>query len=270
MLKQSLGMAEPTGAKKLEIKKYPNRRYYDATHSRHLTLEEIRSLIQQGYDIRVLDAKSGADITAQVLTQIILELDTPKLDSLPVPLLVRLIRMNDLLIKDFIDKYFNQALKSFSEYQQQLEEQLRRSHGLPPVLPAVSAWTKAMLEPFAAHSGPHHRETKPLRQQPHRNRISLNGQRTSAGSRPVENKAAADSEQASPQGQVIPIRATPKDCTGEIAPKCRHAVQVGATEIAEPEICVRPVRIVELNFTEIGSGEVTIDNFCIGHHSATI
>jgi polyhydroxyalkanoate synthesis repressor PhaR len=149
-----LGMAEPTVSKKLEIKKYSNRRYYDATHSRHLTLEEIRSLIQQGYDIQVLDAKSGADITAQVLTQIILELDTPKLDSLPVPLLVRLIRMNDLLIKDFIDKYFNQALKSFSDYQQQLEEQLRRSHGLPPVLPAVSAWTKAMLGPFAAAFGP--------------------------------------------------------------------------------------------------------------------
>ena len=31
--------------KKLEIKKYANRRYYDATHSRHLTLEEIRALI---------------------------------------------------------------------------------------------------------------------------------------------------------------------------------------------------------------------------------
>src|SRR5678810_390946 len=102
-----------TTARKLEIKKYPNRRYYDATHSRHLTLEEIRSLIQQGYDIRVIAAKTSADITAQVLTQLILELDTPKLDSLPVPLLVRLIRMNDQLVKDFIEKYFNQALKSF-------------------------------------------------------------------------------------------------------------------------------------------------------------
>jgi len=134
----------------LEIKKYPNRRYYDATHSRHLTLEEIRSLIQQGYDIRVIDAKTSADITAQVLTQIILELDTPKLDSLPVPLLVRLIRMNDQLVKDFIEKYFNQALKSFFDYQKQLEEQIRKTHGLPPVFPSVSAWTKAMLEPFSA------------------------------------------------------------------------------------------------------------------------
>jgi polyhydroxyalkanoate synthesis repressor PhaR len=140
---------DPT-AKRLEIKKYPNRRYYDTTHSRHLTLDEIRCLIQQGYDLHVVDAKTGADITAQVLTQIILELDTPKVDSLPVPLLVRLIRMNDQLVKDFIEKYFNQALKSFLDYQQQVEEQIRRTHGLPSVFPSVSAWTKAMLEPFAS------------------------------------------------------------------------------------------------------------------------
>src|SRR5437588_1392581 len=139
-----------SAAKRLELKKYPNRRYYDATHSRHLTLDEIRSLIQQGYDIQVTDAKSGADITAQVLTQIILELDTTKLNSFPVPLLVRVIRMNDQLVKDFIDKYFNQALKSFLDYQQQVEEQIRRAHGLPPVFPSVSAWTKAVLQPFAS------------------------------------------------------------------------------------------------------------------------
>jgi len=148
-------MAEQTepAIKKLEIKKYPNRRYYDATHSRHLTLEEIRALIQQGYDLHVIDAKTSANITGQVLTQIILELDTTKLDSLPVPLLVRLIRMNDQLVKDFIEKYFNQALKSFLDYQRQLEEQIRRTHGLPTVFPAVSAWTKAMLQPFASAFG---------------------------------------------------------------------------------------------------------------------
>ncbi len=143
-------LSAESGPKKLEIKKYPNRRYYDATHSRHLTLDEIRSLIQQGYDLRVVDAKTSADITAQVLTQIILELDTPKLDSLPVPLLVRIIRVNDQLVKDFVEKYFNQALKSFLDYQQQVEEQIRRAHGLPSVFPSMSAWTKAMLEPFAS------------------------------------------------------------------------------------------------------------------------
>src|SRR6266700_5388934 len=150
-----------TAPKRLEIKKYPNRRYYDATHSRHLTLDEIRALIQQGYDIRVLDARTSADITAQVLTQLILELDTTKLDSLPVPLLVRLIRMNDQLVKDFIEKYFNQALKSFFDYQHQLEDQIRRTHGLPTVLPSVSAWTKAMLQPFASALGHSSAESSP-------------------------------------------------------------------------------------------------------------
>lgn len=140
-------MPDPS-AGRLEIKKYPNRRYYDATHSRHLTLDEIRKLVQQGYDLHVVDARTSADITAQVLTQIILELDTPKVDSLPVPLLVRLIRVNDQLVKDFIEKYFNQALKSFMDYQRQVEEQIRRTHGLPSVFPSVSAWTKAVLEPF--------------------------------------------------------------------------------------------------------------------------
>lgn len=137
-------------AKKLEIRKYPNRRYYDATHSRHLTLDEIRLLVQQGYDITVKDAKTGDDITAQVLTQIILELETAKLDSFPVPLLVRLIRMNDQVIKDFIDKYFNQALKSYLDYQKQVEEQLRRAHGLSAGFPSVAGWTEAILKPFAS------------------------------------------------------------------------------------------------------------------------
>ena len=112
-------------------------------------------MIQEGFDIRVIDAKTSDDITAQVLTQLILELDTPKLDSFPVPLLVRLIRMNDQLVKDFIEKYFNQALKSFFDYQRQVEEQIRHTHGLPSAFPSVSAWTKAIMEPFSAvFSGP--------------------------------------------------------------------------------------------------------------------
>jgi len=148
-------MAEPTNSdpKRLEIRKYPNRRYYDSTRSRHLTLDEIRSLIRDGYDLRVIDSKTSVDITAQVLTQIILELETQKLDSFPVPLLVRLIRVNDNLVKDFIEKYFNQALHSFLEYQQQVEERFRQVHGLPSVYPAVSAWTKAMLQPFTSAFG---------------------------------------------------------------------------------------------------------------------
>ncbi|HEX9047473.1 MAG TPA: polyhydroxyalkanoate synthesis regulator DNA-binding domain-containing protein [Verrucomicrobiae bacterium] len=140
----------PTPCQRLEIKKYPNRRYYDTTHSRHLTLDEIRSLIQAGHDLKATDAKTGDDITAQLLTQIILELETAKLDSFPVPLLLRLIRMNDQLVKDFIEKYFNQALQSFFDYQRQIEENVRQAQGIPAAFPSVSAWTEAMWKPLAS------------------------------------------------------------------------------------------------------------------------
>jgi polyhydroxyalkanoate synthesis repressor PhaR len=138
--------------KQLDIRKYPNRRYYDATHSRHLTLEEIRSLIRDGYDIRVTDSKTGADITAQVLTQIILELETGKIDSFPVNLLLRVIRSNDQLVRDFVETYFNQAFGAYLEYQKQLEERLRQAHGMGGIFPPYATWAQAMLAPFAPNS----------------------------------------------------------------------------------------------------------------------
>ena len=55
------------------IKKYENRRLYDTVNSRYVNLEEVASLLQKGYDVRVVDALSGHDITRLVLTQIIVE-----------------------------------------------------------------------------------------------------------------------------------------------------------------------------------------------------
>ena len=55
------------------IKKYENRRLYDATNSRYVNLEEVAQLVQQGCDVQVVDAASGEDITRLILTQIIAE-----------------------------------------------------------------------------------------------------------------------------------------------------------------------------------------------------
>src|SRR5437763_307213 len=43
------------------IKKYENRRLYDATNSRYVNLEEVAQFVQQGYDVQVVDAASGED-----------------------------------------------------------------------------------------------------------------------------------------------------------------------------------------------------------------
>ena len=59
----------------IQIKKYPNRRYYDTSNSRHVTLQEMHDLIVSGKDICVTDSRNGDDITNLVLTQILLERD---------------------------------------------------------------------------------------------------------------------------------------------------------------------------------------------------
>ena len=139
---------EDATAKHLEIKKYPNRRYYDATRSEHLTLEDIRARVREGYSIRVTDSKTGADITAKVLAQVILELDEEKIEAFPVALLQRLIQVNDHVIKEFVDRYFNQALQHYLQYRQQVEEHLRSASEMNPFFPGAAAWSRAMFDPF--------------------------------------------------------------------------------------------------------------------------
>jgi len=55
------------------IRKYANRRLYDATASRHVTNDDIRRLIAGGERVKVIDDRSGEDLTRTVLLQIIAE-----------------------------------------------------------------------------------------------------------------------------------------------------------------------------------------------------
>ena len=139
----------------LEIRKYQNRRYYDSTHSRHLTLEQIHKLIIEGYNIRVLDAKTNEDITSRVLTQILLEYEPVNLDVFSNELLTRTIRVNDRLLKDFVDVYFRQAFDAFCGSQKQVDQMLRQAHHLTSMLPAAAVSSAANLfRPWMPVSAP--------------------------------------------------------------------------------------------------------------------
>ena len=138
----------------LEIRKYQNRRYYDGTRSRHLSLQQIHKLIIEGYNIRVLDAKTNEDITAKVLTQILLEYEPVKLDLFSNELLIRAIRVNDRLLKDFVDVYFRQAFEAFCVSQKQVELMLRQAHHLTSVLPAAALSAANLLPPWMPFSAP--------------------------------------------------------------------------------------------------------------------
>jgi polyhydroxyalkanoate synthesis repressor PhaR len=142
-------MSKDTGAtpKWVEIRKYPNRRYYDATRSRHLTLEEIHALIRSGCNVRVVDSQTSADITGKVITQIILELDAPKLEIFPAALLMEMIRVNDKFVKGFFEKFLAQTFESYMEYQKQVGAQMLPGSIWPAFLSPMAAWTRAANPP---------------------------------------------------------------------------------------------------------------------------
>ncbi len=129
----------------LSIKKYPNRRFYDSTRSCHVTLEQIHQLILAGHEVTVTDSKTGRDITVNVLSQILLEMDSFKLAWLPNSLLHHIIRSNEPLVREFMEVYFNQAFEWFLHSRNTMEQQMRQLMGLG----AVDAAAAPATEPAA-------------------------------------------------------------------------------------------------------------------------
>jgi polyhydroxyalkanoate synthesis repressor PhaR len=100
------------GGSALLVKKYSNRRLYDTSDSRYITLEELAEKIRAGADARVVDAKSGEDLTQGTLTQIIIE-GRGGARLLPVPLLIQLIRLGDVALAEFLGRYISWALELY-------------------------------------------------------------------------------------------------------------------------------------------------------------
>ncbi len=102
------------------IKKYGNRRLYDTADSRYITLEELAGIIQAGAEVRVVDAKTGADLTQATLTQIIIE-SRDAAGMLPVPLLTQLIRLGDDALAEFLGRYLSSALEMYLQARRGLQ-----------------------------------------------------------------------------------------------------------------------------------------------------
>jgi polyhydroxyalkanoate synthesis repressor PhaR len=106
------------------IKKYGNRRLYDTAASRYLNLEEIAALIREGKDIKVVDAKTGQDLTRVTLTQIITEDAKDKPTGLPLELLRQLIIASDEVRQEFIMWYLKSAFDTYAKVQDAVQSRL--------------------------------------------------------------------------------------------------------------------------------------------------
>ena len=136
--------------KTLEIRKYQNRRYYDTTNSRHLSLQDIYKLIVGGDDVRIVDAQSGRDITAKILIQIMLDYEPLKLEVFSNELLTQAIRVNDTLLKEFVDLYFRQAFEAFCGSQRRFKSMLREAHQLTSTLARPATWMGGIFPGWGA------------------------------------------------------------------------------------------------------------------------
>jgi len=131
----------------LQIRKYPNRRFYDASRSRHVKLEELHELVRGGRRIQVTDPQ-GRDITNLVLTQILLEHDAPKLELFPVSLLHQALQTNQQVFGRFVDEYFARAMDAFLASKQQFDAFLAQA-GLSPLTASTPFdWAQAVLRAF--------------------------------------------------------------------------------------------------------------------------
>jgi polyhydroxyalkanoate synthesis repressor PhaR len=106
------------------IKKYGNRRLYDTSGSRYINLDEIASMIRQGSQVQVVDAKTGEDLTRVTLTQIITEDARDKPTGLPLELLRQLIVASDQARQEFIMWYLQSAFDTYQKVQEALHSRL--------------------------------------------------------------------------------------------------------------------------------------------------
>ena len=103
------------------IRKYANRRMYNATAGKYVNLQDIADLIRGGAELQVVDARTGEDLTRVVLTQIILEDAKDQPTGLPLELLRQLIIASDRAGREFIMWYLKSAFDAYHRVQDTIQ-----------------------------------------------------------------------------------------------------------------------------------------------------
>ena len=135
-------------AEKVLLKKYANRRLYDTEKSAYVTLNQVADLIREGRQVEVIDAKTREDVTAFILTQIILEESRKKNVLLPVPLLHLIIQYGENVLEEFFEKYLQQTIQNYLNYKKTVDEQFGKWLELGTDLTDIAQKTMSGLTPF--------------------------------------------------------------------------------------------------------------------------
>src|SRR5204862_4397742 len=114
------------------VKKYANRRLYNTATSSYVTLEDLATMIKEGGDFVVQDAKTGEDLTRSDMTQIIVEQEQKGQNLLPISFLRQLISFYGDSMQFLVPGYLEQAMVAFARNQEQMRNSLRTTFGILP------------------------------------------------------------------------------------------------------------------------------------------
>ncbi len=106
------------------VKKYPNRRLYDTSISKYITLMDVKRLVIENTHFEVIDVKTEDDITRSILLQIIIEQEEQGDPILSSEVLAQLIRFYGGAMQGVIGRYLEKSLGLFVQQQQHLQEQM--------------------------------------------------------------------------------------------------------------------------------------------------
>jgi len=137
------------GSEAVVIKKYANRRLYNTKSSSYITLDHLAKMTREGIDYKVLDAKTGDDITHQILTQIIMEEEANGEQMLPVSFLRQLISMYGNSMQSLIPLYLEASMDNFRANQTKLHKAFGDTLGNNP-LAKLAEQNMAMFKAAAA------------------------------------------------------------------------------------------------------------------------
>jgi polyhydroxyalkanoate synthesis repressor PhaR len=141
--------ASGSGDNVVTIKKYANRRLYNTESSSYITLEHLAEMVRQKREFKVVDAKSGEDITHGVLTQIIMEEEARGTTMLPVNFLRQLIGMYGNSMQASVPQYLEASLEAFQRNQSQLRETMAGAFAANP----FAEIARRNMEMFASATG---------------------------------------------------------------------------------------------------------------------
>ena len=130
------------------IKKYANRRLYNTETSSYITLDLLSQMTREGREFVVVDAKTGEDITHNVLTQIIMEEEQRGKNMLPVNFLRQLIAMYGDSMQSMVPQYLEESMNAFRKNQMQFQEAMKGAFGGGP-LAEIAKRNMQMLEAAA-------------------------------------------------------------------------------------------------------------------------